>query len=232
MAYEKQTWKTGDVITEEKLNHMEDGIATGGGIYSVNEMYLFDGEVTTEGTPSAIADISLQGEIPKSDIHVTFDGQNYTLPYGYIEGLGDYWGEVGQQGPNFENCPLFINFNGDNTDIYTSEAGTYTLKINETVEKIEPSDAFNNDFLVFVNDGRGGFVLNRTYSEIYGAYEKNKNVRFIRKARTGDFQEFHMASVASDNIVLFYSAYGSEWSEEYSEFKYTTSDGYPSTSDK
>lgn len=28
--YEKQTWTTGDVITEEKLNHMEDGIASGG----------------------------------------------------------------------------------------------------------------------------------------------------------------------------------------------------------
>ena len=27
MAYEKQTWKTGDVITAEKLNHIEEGIA-------------------------------------------------------------------------------------------------------------------------------------------------------------------------------------------------------------
>ena len=27
MAYEKQTWADGDVITQEKLNHMEDGIA-------------------------------------------------------------------------------------------------------------------------------------------------------------------------------------------------------------
>ena len=26
MAYEKQTWNTGDIITAEKLNHMEDGI--------------------------------------------------------------------------------------------------------------------------------------------------------------------------------------------------------------
>lgn len=26
MAYEKQTWTTGEVITQEKLNHMEDGI--------------------------------------------------------------------------------------------------------------------------------------------------------------------------------------------------------------
>ena len=34
MAYTKQTWNTGDTITEEKLNHMEDGIAdatSGGG---------------------------------------------------------------------------------------------------------------------------------------------------------------------------------------------------------
>lgn len=30
MAYEKQTWTTGEVITQEKLNHMEDGIANAG----------------------------------------------------------------------------------------------------------------------------------------------------------------------------------------------------------
>lgn len=31
MSYDKNTWQTGDVITAEKLNHMEDGIADGGG---------------------------------------------------------------------------------------------------------------------------------------------------------------------------------------------------------
>lgn len=30
MAYEKQTWATGDVITAEKLNHMENGIGESG----------------------------------------------------------------------------------------------------------------------------------------------------------------------------------------------------------
>lgn len=29
MAYEKQTWVTGEVITAEKLNHIEEGIAGG-----------------------------------------------------------------------------------------------------------------------------------------------------------------------------------------------------------
>ena len=28
MSYEKQTWKTGDTITADKLNHIEDGIST------------------------------------------------------------------------------------------------------------------------------------------------------------------------------------------------------------
>lgn len=30
MAYEKQTWETGEVITAEKLNHIEDGIMENG----------------------------------------------------------------------------------------------------------------------------------------------------------------------------------------------------------
>ncbi len=30
MSYDKQTWKSGDVVTSAKLNHMEDGIAGGG----------------------------------------------------------------------------------------------------------------------------------------------------------------------------------------------------------
>lgn len=35
MAYTKQTWQTGETITAEKLNHMEDGIAgAGGGVSS------------------------------------------------------------------------------------------------------------------------------------------------------------------------------------------------------
>lgn len=32
MSYEKTTWKKGDVITAEKLNKIEDGIADGGAV--------------------------------------------------------------------------------------------------------------------------------------------------------------------------------------------------------
>lgn len=42
MAYEKQTWQTGDVITQEKLNHMEDGIGKTG----VSIIKIFESDVT------------------------------------------------------------------------------------------------------------------------------------------------------------------------------------------
>ena len=40
MSYIKQTWETGDIVTAEKLNHMEDGIASGGvSVLLVGEIY-------------------------------------------------------------------------------------------------------------------------------------------------------------------------------------------------
>ncbi len=139
--YSKQTWNTGDVITEEKLNHMEDGISTGGGIYTYGEAPLFDGEVTTvsDGSPYAAGEITWQGNLPKSDIHVTFNGQDYTLPHGYIKGSGDYWGEIAD-GPSFTNFPVFVYEVG----IYTPEEGTYALKI--VGNGFELNDAFKNSF--------------------------------------------------------------------------------------
>lgn len=37
MAYEKQEWKTGDTITAEKMNHIEDGVANStGGLFIIH----------------------------------------------------------------------------------------------------------------------------------------------------------------------------------------------------
>ena len=43
MGYEKQTWATGDVITAEKLNHIEDGIKNTGAIIPTHEATDTDG---------------------------------------------------------------------------------------------------------------------------------------------------------------------------------------------
>lgn len=58
MAYEKQTWTTGEVITEEKLNHMEDGIAGGGELYFINvEVTENGGQYTAELVGATIEEV-------------------------------------------------------------------------------------------------------------------------------------------------------------------------------
>ena len=50
MSYEKQTWANGDVITAEKLNHIEDGVysnSQSGGVLLVNESYDDDTGIST-----------------------------------------------------------------------------------------------------------------------------------------------------------------------------------------
>lgn len=37
MNYIKNTWKTGDIVSSQKLNHMEDGIVDAGGIMVIND---------------------------------------------------------------------------------------------------------------------------------------------------------------------------------------------------
>lgn len=44
--YEKHNWVTGEVITAENLNHLEDGVASGG-VVVVNATYIFDGAEET-----------------------------------------------------------------------------------------------------------------------------------------------------------------------------------------
>ena len=167
--YVPNEWVNGDVITAEKLNHMEDGISTGGGIYTYGEAALFDGEVTTvsDGAPYAGGEITLQGELPKTDIHVTFNGQDYTLPHGIHEGNGDYWGELGDNGPSFTNYPVFVAEDG----IYTQEEGTYSLKIYEIVGKFTVNDGFKSalvNILIATLDP-DTYKLNKTFKEIKDA---------------------------------------------------------------
>ena len=55
MSYEKQTWATGDVITAEKLNHMEDGIEdAGGGTTRVIEVVIDGSTQTLQATYNQI----------------------------------------------------------------------------------------------------------------------------------------------------------------------------------
>lgn len=47
MAYTKNTWKTGDIVSSQKLNHMEDGIANSENVFIVGGVTLDESDKPT-----------------------------------------------------------------------------------------------------------------------------------------------------------------------------------------
>lgn len=76
MAYTKNTWKTGDIVSSQKLNHMEDGIANSENVFIVGGVMLDDdGEInsgTLDKTWQEIHD-AMQSKIA---VAVVTDGDN------------------------------------------------------------------------------------------------------------------------------------------------------------
>ena len=87
MSYEKQNWKNGDVITETKLNHMEDGIATGGGVLVVNSVYDEQTKTATlDKTWQEIYDATLAIIVNDVNNDGTAIGIEYIMSFGSIGG--------------------------------------------------------------------------------------------------------------------------------------------------
>ena len=85
MSYTKQIWTDGQVITAQKLNHMEGGIASGG-VCLINVTIAVDDQTdeitgaTVDKTPSQVYQAFLDGEtiIGYSE---DFDGMIFETPY-------------------------------------------------------------------------------------------------------------------------------------------------------
>lgn len=94
MSYEKQTWKTGDIITSEGLNHIEDGIAN-------NQIVIIDATVNIKEIDGNIAKIvtltktfqEIQNLINNNifcfikTILPKEESQDYILSLSYIKGI-------------------------------------------------------------------------------------------------------------------------------------------------
>lgn len=147
MAYEKQTWQTGDVITAPKLNHMEDGIESAPGyrIESQELVIIPEQTVTTEENYGSIG-----GELTVADgieeapetLTVTFNGQIYEcqnndMSYGapWDDSLND-----GNGGIDWSEYPFFISL--IDAVIETESAGTYTVSATTVTENVIVSEGF------------------------------------------------------------------------------------------
>ena len=99
MSYETHTWESGETITAEKLNHIEDGIAeccSGGDVgYECTETktLLTEEDVTTAVDPEyppsfSVGEFSYLQLIDADTIRVTFNGTEYICNKREIDDYG------------------------------------------------------------------------------------------------------------------------------------------------
>ena len=128
MSYEKQTWANGDVITAEKLNHIEDGVASASGeeyVVTFTEISGSSGgaftsdKTATEAKAAYDAGQKVVGVISGQDyLGVALDcydaGEDSEVPYLWFKG----WGPVGS-GEGFNAFKFY------RIQIYDYESETY-----------------------------------------------------------------------------------------------------------
>lgn len=172
MNYEPKEWVSGEIITANKLNNIEEGVQEAldcGYSYTESQETVFEDNLTTTSVGQfSRATVTPTEPIEGDSITVTFNGTEYELPKVTLSfGIG--YGEVdGDSNPVFTTypCALFIITGGD-TYFFTPSSGTYSVKIETTLESIETTEYFEKAVkksgLKYVKDyssDNGGVVEN------------------------------------------------------------------------
>ena len=228
--YEKQNWKNGEVITQDKLNHLENGVATGGGIYEYIEVTAYDGEVTTTKGQSDVeawsSALAMSEDLPKQDISVTFNGQEYTLPFHNADDHCCYGEEDVDHYPVFTNYPLYIYIYNDGeknvTSIATLDAGTYSVEIQ--VKKLVLSEDLQGLFpkIMILHDSSSSNYLDKTGGEIKTAFDNDYII--VLKSESNNRMSY-LTMVTPEEIYFIYFNGPNELITKH--FTYSNPNDYP-----
>lgn len=121
-AYTPINWQTGDTITAEKMNKMDNG-------WGVQETQLFSETVMTENNRGTLV---YGSQIDAPTLTVTFDGTDYTCNVNNINESYAYGG-VGATGPDFTNYPFALASGPVGNIVYTETTGTHTIAVAASV---------------------------------------------------------------------------------------------------
>lgn len=145
MSYTPINWQTGDTITAEKMNKMDNG-------WSVQNTQLFSETVTTVDDGEMFSgNFIYEGAIDFDTIVVTFNGTDYNCQR--IDAFNSYfYGGFTEEGPDFTDYPFAIRNDGANSSIFTETEGTYTVSVTA------PDVAVSSQFSSAVNASIPGLI--------------------------------------------------------------------------
>ena len=139
MAYTPINWQTGDTITAEKLNKMDNG-------WGYESTQLFSETVTTaEQDGMYTAQLTYSGIIDADTITVTFDGTEYTcinlapsdIP---ITEYGAPWSDELEK-CDFSTYPFTLSSSSRGNELITETAASHTIAV--TAQTIVTSSNFD-----------------------------------------------------------------------------------------
>ena len=139
MAYTPIGWQTGDTITAEKMNKMDNGwgVQTSGGV-------LFNETVTTvDDGGIAWGELQYSEQITADTVTITFNNVEYVCNRVESDpGVFAYGGLVDAD-IDFSTFPFVIFSDPSANEIATENAGAFTIKAEATTSTIEVSDSFS-----------------------------------------------------------------------------------------
>lgn len=202
MAYEKHEWQTGEVITAEKLNNIENGVDKAQNGWEVTTDYttVWEGSVTTTTTDAGVEVFPSgfdNGDIDSTifadtveNIRVTLNGDVYVLSpstknFGGQTPLVYYGAEPIQEEPYLDFSEYPISFvKGSNVAV--SAPGTYTMKVEafgkvysvgEDFTRAVQSASSSNTFVVTITkDENDIWSASSTFAEMVKKHDEGNTV--------------------------------------------------------
>ena len=200
MAYVPHVWECGEIVTDGKMNNLEEGVqqaldccGQGGGDcgFSCDNTYatIFDGSITSEenqyvqGHPiyDTIAglDVSMFGD----EIRVTYDGTVYNCPLNTSQGSWFYGATLNADfaQTDWSQYPFNIFIYLGNTIVSTQTEGNHTLKIEAVILSAVTTECFDtavrqsSRYVVKIADFLNPSI-DESYSEIMDAITSGKDV--------------------------------------------------------
>lgn len=163
MSYTPINWQTGDTITAEKMNKMDNGWSVSSGVTTLCDETVIPDIIEDDGVYGAELSIS---SITAPTITVTYDNTPYQCARDVQGGYGD------EPDGTFSDYPFRI---WDDGYIITQTGGAHTVKIEAVVTSVETSPQFAEAVANAYNSPLFQITLEKTtWQEAYDAMASGK----------------------------------------------------------